>query len=137
MLRGSVAVAAARPAVAAAWDKVAASALSPSPCASSALQSSCERERHEHCHGVRVVLDDFCESGGWRDGLAVFGHAFDVQGERLPCPRERLIEAGRGSDGAGEVWKRDAVIGIGVLADEGDVALAHVLVRLLGDEVTL
>ena len=49
-----------------------------SPILSDALQGSCERERHKHCHGVWVVLDDFGESGGWRDRLALFDHAFDV-----------------------------------------------------------
>jgi hypothetical protein len=68
-------------------------------------------------------------------GIGSPSSAFDVQGERLPCPRERFIEAGRGGNGAGEVWERDAVIGIGVLADEDDVVLAHVLVRLLGMRV--
>jgi hypothetical protein len=33
-----------------------------SPALSSALQGSCERERHEHRHGVRVVFDDFSEA---------------------------------------------------------------------------
>jgi hypothetical protein len=70
-----------------------------SPALSSALQGSCERERHEHRHCVGVVLDDLGEPGGWRDRLAVFGHAFDMQGERLPRPRERFIEAARGGDG--------------------------------------
>jgi hypothetical protein len=53
--RRLVAAAAARPG-AGAWETAAVSAL---PCPllfTSALQGSCERERHEPCHGVRVVL---------------------------------------------------------------------------------
>jgi hypothetical protein len=40
----------------------------------------------------RVVLDHLGKAGGWRDGFAVLGHAFDVQGERLLGSFESLIE---------------------------------------------
>src|SRR5262249_51145304 len=131
-LRGPAAVAAARPVVAVASDTAAASALPLCPAVSAALPGSCEWERHAHYHRGGVVLDDFGDAGRRRDGLAAFGHALDVQGERLPCPFDRFIKAVSGGDGAGEIRERDAVVGIGVLVDEGDVVLAHAL-SVLGE----
>ena len=123
--RGPGAVVEARLVVAAAWGTAAVSALPFSPCPSPALHGSCERERHEDRHGVGIVPDDFGEPGGWWDGFAVFGHAFDMHGERLSCSLKRLVEAARGGNSAGEIWERDAVIRIGVFVDQGDVVLAQ------------
>jgi hypothetical protein len=134
--RGPAAVAAVRPVVAAAWGTAAVSALPFSPRPSSALHGSCERERHEDRHGVGIVPDNFGEPGGWRDGLAIFGHAFDMHSERLSCSLERLVEAARGGNSTGEIWERDAVIRIGVFVDQGDVVLAHVL-AVVGGDVTV
>jgi hypothetical protein len=131
--RGPGAVVEAPLVVAAAWGTAAVSALPFSPCPSPALHGSCERERHEDRHGVGIVPDDFGEPGGWWDGFAVFGHAFDMHGERLSCSLKRLVEAARGGNSAGEIWERDAVIRIGVFVDEGDVVLAHVPVVVGGD----
>jgi len=103
-------------------------AIFPSP--SPALHGSCERERHKDRHGVGIVPDNFGEPGKWRDGLAVFGHAFDTHGERLSCTFERCVEAAHGGNSAGEIWERDAVIRIEVFVDEGDVVRAPVLVML-------
>jgi len=124
--RGPGAVVEARLVVAAAWGTAAVSALPFPPCPSPALHGSCERERHEDRHGVGIVPDDFGEPGEWWDGFAVFGHAFDMHGERLSCSLKRLVEAARGGNSAGEIWERDAVIRIGVFVDPGDVVLAHV-----------
>jgi hypothetical protein len=55
----------------------------------------------------------------------VFGHAFDVLGERLLGSFERLIEGGCGGDGAGEIRDLDAEAAIFVLMDQGDVVFAH------------
>ena len=93
--RGPGAVVEARLVVAAAWGTAAVSALPFSPCPSPALHGPCERERHEDRHGVGIVPDDFGEPGGWWDGFAVFGHAFDMHGERLSCSLKRLVEAAR------------------------------------------
>ena len=70
-----------------------------SPPSSLGEHGPCERKRNEHRHGVGVVPDDLGEAGGWRDGFAVLGHAFEVQGERLLCPLNRIIESGRGVRG--------------------------------------
>jgi hypothetical protein len=80
--------------------------------------------------GLSLITSAKPEGGGM--GSPSSAMPSTCKGERLPCPRERLIEAARGGDSAGEVWERDAVIGIGVFADEGDVVLAHVLVVLGG-----
>ena len=60
---------------------------------------------------------------------SVLSHAFDVQAERLPCSLDRIIESGRGGDGAGEVRERYIEPGV-VLVDQGDVVLAHLTGRL-------
>jgi len=135
--RGPAAVAAVRPVVAVAWGTAAVSALPFLLCPSlalhgPALHGPCERERHEDRQGVGVVLDDFGETGRGRDGLAVFRHVFDMQGEYLSSPLKRLVEAASGGDRAGKVREGNAVVGIGVFVDEGDVVLTHVLVVLAG-----
>jgi hypothetical protein len=54
--------------------------------------------------GLSLMTSAKPEGGGM--GFDVFGHAFDVQRERLLCPVERLIEGGCGGNGAGKGGER-------------------------------
>jgi hypothetical protein len=79
---------------------------------------------------VLGVCQNRRETRGRREHFAVCEHALGVKGERVLCPLDGFIEALSGGDRAGEVWEGNGVIGIWVLANDGDVCLRMWLLRL-------